>query len=719
MATTYGLTAEGFVLKTQQQIISEIQAAIQQVFGNNVNFAANSNFSQLTGIFAEREALLWELGQAVYASQYPAGAEGTSVDNILALNNLRRLKASPTVTNPTPVTGSTGITLYGLVLFGTPGTIVESGSLIQTNASPPVQFSLDSAVTILPLSNAVQNLFFSNTPTSGAFTLSIQDVSGKTLTTSSIPYDSAPNTTLLSFASVPTVGSFALSLTAAGVTLTTGSIAHTATAAVVQGAINALSGYAGATVSGSFSSGFVISWGSVANPVVTLSSNTLGVTATVVNSIQSSINSLYDSSISLYPFTDVTVAVGSAGYAITFGGGTASSGQPVSSAQAQNLITVASNTLESGTSVTNIQIVNQTQGAPAQGIGTATCISNGPNYVAAGSLNTIGSPISGWSGVINQLDCITGSNVESDTAALARRQTDLQSQANGPLQAIEEKVRAVANVTTAIGFENLNDAALQVISFAVTPTSGSYQLSVNGFLAASLAYNASASAIQEAIQALSGYSSVLVTGSLASGFTVDFNGSYGGQAQPLIQVVSNTTGSTLSVSFGRPGHSIEIVALGGSDTAIANAILNSKPAGIQSYGSTTVTVFDSLGTARTISFSRPTEVPIYCSITLLTDTYNTPGDSSSGLNPNAQFNAASIATIQQDIVVIGNAVSIGGLIIGFGTNGLIGAFNAVPGIISYSFFFGTTENPTTNTNIQMLSEQTPVFESFNIAVAYT
>jgi hypothetical protein len=287
---------------------------------------------------------------------------------------------------------------------------------------------------------------------------------------------------------------------------------------------------------------------------------------------------------------------------------------------------------------------------------------------------------------------------------------NLNSQANGPLQAIVEKVRQVTNVITAIGFENLNEAALQVISYPIQPTSGAYQLILNGIVSSSIAYNASASAIQTALRAISGYSNLLVTGSMISGFTVDFNGSFGGQPQTLMAVTNNTTGGTVSVAFGRPGKSFEIVVEGGDDTTIATTILDSKPAGIQSYGSTSVLVYDVYNNPYTISFSRPTAVPIYVKLVLQTDltTATTP-----------TFNPQSISTIQEDIVSIINGVGIGGLVVGFGTNGIIGAFNAVPGILNYTLYFDRNPNPTTNTNVQMQSEEVPVAETFNVAVSYT
>jgi hypothetical protein len=858
MATQYGLTAQGFVTKQQQTIIEEINASLQQTFGANINLGAESVFGQIVGIFSEREALLWQLADAVYASQYPAGAEGTSVDNILALNNLKRLPASATATNPAALTQANGVTLYGLVLYGTPGTTVPIDSIINTTASPALSFILNSAVTIGSAINAVQSIFFGNVPTLGSFELAIQDPAGNTLTTSGMPYNSLANQTLLVFSGGTPAGAshFGLTLTQAGLALTTGNISTPGafpTSAAIQSAITALTGYSGVTVAGSAGT-YTISWGSIANPLTTVVNNTTTRTITPTNSVQASLNNLLDNSSVLltgnttnlgttisgmastvgivtgmlvtgtgiaantyvtavtsnsvtisvaatatgttvaltfanyYPYTDVQVTGSFAGgsFVVTFGAGTIVNYNPVSSFQPQALMSVALNSLEMVTTVTNINLVTTAIGAPAQGIGVATCTVTGPNFVAAGTLTVIGSPVSGWTGVTNQLDCITGSNVETDTAALIRRATLLAAQANGPIQAIVEKVSEVSGVAASIGFQNLTGAAQQLISFSSVPVSGNYQISINGFTTTALAYNATASTIQTAIQALSGYGQVLVSGTVQYGFAINFNGAYGGQAQPLLSILNNSTGVTITPSFGRPPHSFEIVAEGGTSLAIATAIYGSMPAGISAYsaptlqttssatlGSTTlsvastagivignsiyaqgippgttvvsigvgsvvmslpalvntsnvqtifnntVTIYDSNNTPNYIGFSRPVQIPIYVSITLVTDIYNTPGVPASGANPNSKFNPQSIATIQSDIVSIGDDVSIGGLVIGFGTNGLIGAFNDVVGIVSYTLFFDTVPSPAVNANIQMQPEQQALFESFNTVVSYT
>jgi uncharacterized phage protein gp47/JayE len=69
-----------------------------------------------------------------------------------------------------------------------------------------------------------------------------------------------------------------------------------------------------------------------------------------------------------------------------------------------------------------------------------------------------------------------------------------------------------------------------------------------------------------------------------------------------------------------PPKSIEVIAQGGTDADVAEAIFDSKAAGIESYGhapnDVTEIVTDSQGIDHTINFTRPTEVAIYIDLEL-------------------------------------------------------------------------------------------------------
>ena len=79
------------------------------------------------------------------------------------------------------------------------------------------------------------------------------------------------------------------------------------------------------------------------------------------------------------------------------------------------------------------------------------------------------------------------------------------------------------------------------------------------------------------------------------------------------RVYQNVTGST--DGRGIPTNSIAPVVVGGADTDIANC-LYSKFSVARLYGSTTINMFDALGTEYPMSFSRPASVPVYMSLNL-------------------------------------------------------------------------------------------------------
>lgn len=79
-------------------------------------------------------------------------------------------------------------------------------------------------------------------------------------------------------------------------------------------------------------------------------------------------------------------------------------------------------------------------------------------------------------------------------------------------------------------------------------------------------------------------------------------------------VYENDTGST--DANGIPAHSICVVTLGGTSADIAAAIEKRKTPGAQTYGSTSVIVYDQHGLATTINFFILTIVPVYFAVTI-------------------------------------------------------------------------------------------------------
>lgn len=68
-------------------------------------------------------------------------------------------------------------------------------------------------------------------------------------------------------------------------------------------------------------------------------------------------------------------------------------------------------------------------------------------------------------------------------------------------------------------------------------------------------------------------------------------------------------------SDGIPGKAFTSLVIGGNDNDIAQCIYENQPAGIQSYGNTSVNITDSHGIEQQISFSRPTPVYLWVKVT--------------------------------------------------------------------------------------------------------
>lgn len=239
----FGLLTTGFVRKRLSDIKLEIEASLREKFGQGINLQAESVFGQLTGIAAERESLIWEKMEAVYNSQYPDTASGTSLDKVVALNGIERLPAAPSK-----------IDALMQIFFGTPGTVITAGSVVSVDGNPSAKFEVDFDVTLVAGVDEVQDLDFSLVPTAGSFKLQ---------------HD--------------------LNETAA--------IAFNATALDVQNALNALSSLSGVTVTGNFTAGFTITFagadGKQNQSTLVVTNNTLvsgitAVTTTVVTTVAGS-----------------------------------------------------------------------------------------------------------------------------------------------------------------------------------------------------------------------------------------------------------------------------------------------------------------------------------------------------------------------------------------------------------------------------------------------
>lgn len=183
----------------------------------------------------------------------------------------------------------------------------------------------------------------------------------------------------------------------------------------------------------------------------------------------------------------------------------------------------------------------------------------------------------------------------------------------------------------------------------------------------------------------------------------------------IFAAVANVPGVTQTVvlendtdvvdSNGLPPHSFQVITVGGVDEDIGDAIWLKKPAGILSFGNTTVQIIDSQGIPHNISFSRPTEVDIYVEITL---------------NTFAEYPANGDDLIKQAIVDYANGILVPGR--GFSLaddvvyTRLYTPINSVQGHEITDLRIGTSPSPTGTSNITISATEISNFLTVNIVV---
>lgn len=129
---TFGLGNDGFTIKREADIIDYLETGFKAEFGE-INTAPASVFGQIIGVVSKPMAELWELMELVYLSQYPASAEGISLDGVAHLTGITRL--APTTTKVTGILiGTQGTNVF----TGFQGSIVDTGEVFVTLADATI-----------------------------------------------------------------------------------------------------------------------------------------------------------------------------------------------------------------------------------------------------------------------------------------------------------------------------------------------------------------------------------------------------------------------------------------------------------------------------------------------------------------------------------------------------------------------------------------------------
>ena len=154
---SFGLDSDGLEIKRAADIKTELEDALKATFGKAVNLDSRSILGQVVGIVSEREALVWEIIEQIYNSQYPDTSEGNSLDNVVAITGTTR-KVS---------TKSTG----SVTLIGDVGINIPSGTVISVLGNSLSRFVTDALAIILAGTTEVQTITFDAVPDSGGWKL--------------------------------------------------------------------------------------------------------------------------------------------------------------------------------------------------------------------------------------------------------------------------------------------------------------------------------------------------------------------------------------------------------------------------------------------------------------------------------------------------------------------------------------------------------------------
>lgn len=124
----YGLTSQGPNIKRLDVILDEMHDELSEAWGVNTRQNPESFLNNLLTAVADKIAELWELGEDVYYSQYPASAEGVSLDNVAQLGGVTRETAAKSY--------------YPIHCTGVDGTTLTAGTIIASTTKPTTQLSI-------------------------------------------------------------------------------------------------------------------------------------------------------------------------------------------------------------------------------------------------------------------------------------------------------------------------------------------------------------------------------------------------------------------------------------------------------------------------------------------------------------------------------------------------------------------------------------------------
>jgi len=176
-----------------------------------------------------------------------------------------------------------------------------------------------------------------------------------------------------------------------------------------------------------------------------------------------------------------------------------------------------------------------------------------------------------------------------------------------------------------------------------------------------------------------------------------------------VEAVIAVTGEENDTDFvnasGLPPHSIEIVAYGGLDDEIAQAIFRRKAAGIQTFGNTTAAITSASGKPYEIHFSRPASVNVWVRVfNLVTNQY---------------FPLDGIEQIKQKLIAYIGGDNYAGLNIGQSVIrvALPAEVLKVPGVVDFDLQISASEDTFDWGNVEIAARQKAVTDESMVSVS--
>jgi uncharacterized phage protein gp47/JayE len=346
-----------------------------------------------------------------------------------------------------------------------------------------------------------------------------------------------------------------------------------------------------------------------------------------------------------------------------------------------------------------------TIGADGTVLGDFVCITTGPIEAPAGKLTNIVTAVVGVTSCTNVLPGQVGAVAESDAAYRVRALLEQNQPGTGTFNGLLRSVRSVANVSQVFLFSRDADTAgaAQVYTATITAHANTvYSVKVNG---ATYSITSGSGATKASIAAalLAAITDLNVTVTVGGSDTLVITAKNVGTFFTFALVTTNMT-ALETTAGGLLPHSVLLIVVGGVDQDIYDMIFAAKPAGINTNGTQTGTVYDSQGVSHSVLFARLTYVPIYMNIALTVNT-----DPSSG----PVFPANGIQQVKSAVLAFAADYVAGETVV-------LGAFNSpvysVPGVTAATITMGIFPTPTANANVVMSPNEAAQFLVGNLSV---